>query len=74
VPGSRLGIGRDLDALRHIKSLYCAPLSVAFAIDPELTVIVNAGFKEHTGALNRMTMRAFRQDNREPVPGKCQTA
>ena len=56
---ARNGLIGDYNPLRHVETLDGSPLSVAFAIHPNLPIVVDARLKQDSYTINRVPFHRF---------------
>jgi len=66
------GVAADEDPLGHVEPLDGAPVPVAFPVDPNLPVVIDAGLELDSHAVNWMSVHLFGKGHADPVPHEAE--
>ena len=66
------GVGGDQNPLGNVESLDRAPVSIAFAINPDLTVVVNACFELHPDSASSVATDRIWDCHVDPIPNEAE--
>lgn len=66
--------GVDQNPLWNVESLHRTPVSIAFAIHPDLTVVVDTCFELHLDTASRVATDCIREGHVEPILEEGETA
>ena len=67
---ARNGLIGDYNPLWHVETLDGSPLSVAFAVHPNLPIVVDARLKQDSYTINRVPFHRFGQRDFDAIPSE----